>query len=155
MLASCARSVRLGELLALPHPRPELARAAYALLVGGLIDDAPARVAAPTAAASRARPARRTTPRRRRRPQTPEEAERLARGFLEKGFRERAIAILKEALVRHPEAPGVRRLLALTRGREAGFDPEVERQFLTVLENATAGHRAALRARLLLPSRGA
>lgn len=134
VLASCARSIRLGELLALPHPRPEVARAAYALLVGGLIDDAPARV--PAAPPPRPAPGEEDYTPPPLPPQTPEEAERLARSFLEKGFRERAIAILQEALVRHPEAPGIPRLLALTRGREGGFDPAVERLFLTVLENA-------------------
>ena len=132
VLASCARSVALRELFALPHPRPQVARAAYALLVGGLIDDAPARLPSappPRLAAGEEDYTPAPLP-----PQTPEEAEQLARGFLEKGFRDRALAVMREALGRHPEARGLNRLLALTRGRESGFDPEVEKLFLSQLE---------------------
>jgi hypothetical protein len=145
VLASCARSVPLAELLALPHPRPQLARAAYALLVGGLIDDAPARVAAapmvpspevravveepPAPAPAEADLTPLPPP-----PQTPEEAERTARGLLEKGLRPRAIEVLHEALDRHPESRGLRRMLAMTRGRESGFDPDLEKLFLSLLE---------------------
>ncbi len=42
VLALCTRSVALGDLTALPHPRPQVTRAVYALLVGGLLEDAPA-----------------------------------------------------------------------------------------------------------------
>ena len=141
VLASCARSVSVGELLILPHPRPRLVRAAYALLVGGLIDDAPARVAAvpPSPPEAVERPplsfpveADLTPPPPP--PQTPEDAEREARALLEKGFRQRAVQVLEDALDRHPEAPGVGRLLALTRGRESGFDTGVEGLLLSRLE---------------------
>lgn len=46
VLALCARSSALEDLMALPHPRPQVARAVYALLVGGLLEDAPPRVRA-------------------------------------------------------------------------------------------------------------
>ena len=87
-------AVRLPRgLLALPLPRPELLRAVYALLAGGLVDDAPARVApaplapAPPSASEAASPhppaemdpllTPAPPP-----PQTPEDAERAARGLL-------------------------------------------------------------------------
>jgi tetratricopeptide (TPR) repeat protein len=143
VLASCARSVSVGELLILPHPRPRLVRGAYALLVGGLIDDAPARVAAaspgPPEAAGRPplpSPVEADLTPPPPPPQTPEDAEREARALLEKGFRQRAIQVLEEALDRYPEAPGVGRLLAMTRGRESGFDPGVEELLLSRLEKA-------------------
>lgn len=147
VLALCTRSVPLGDLLALPHPRPQLVRGIYALLVGGLVEDAPARVPAaplaPPAEAIRAVvPHPRPTPAEADLtppppvPQTAEDAERAARGFLEKGMRPRAIEVLQEALDRYPEAIGPRRLLAMTRGRESGFQPEVEKLFLSLLEKA-------------------
>ena len=144
-LALGTRSVALGDLMSLPHPRPQVVRGVYALLVGGLLEDAPARVPAPAlgpppeavrAVIPQPRPAPAEVdltplppP-----PQTAEDAERAARGFLEKGFRQRAIEVLHEALDRYPEAHGPRRLLAMTRGRESGFQPEVEKLFLTSLE---------------------
>jgi tetratricopeptide (TPR) repeat protein len=141
VLASCARSVSLGELLVLPHPRPQLVRAAYALLVGGVIDDAPARVATaspgppqPAGLPPLPSPAEADLTPPPPPPQTPEEAEREARALLEKGFRERAIEVLEQALDRDPGASGVGRLLAMTRGRESGFDPEVEGLLLSRLE---------------------
>jgi hypothetical protein len=145
VLALCARSAALSDIMALPHPRPQLARAAYALLVGGLVEDAPARVPAaalgPPPEAVRAvvaqpRPVAATadlTPPPPR-PQTSEEAEAVARRFLEKGFRQRAIEVLREALDRHPEGYGPRRLLAMTLAREGGYDPSVEKLFLSALE---------------------
>ena len=45
VLSLCTRSVSLADVLALPLPRPQLLRAVYALLAGGLVEDAPARVA--------------------------------------------------------------------------------------------------------------
>ena len=144
-LAMCARSVPLGDLMALPYPRPQLARGVYALLVGGLLEDAPARV--PVAALGPAPEAvRAMVPERRPapaeadrtppppRPQTAEEAEQVARRFLERGFRQRAIEVLREALDRHPEGYGPRRLLAMTLAREGGFDSSLERLFLSALE---------------------
>ena len=68
-------------------------------------------------------------------PQTPEDAERAARGLLEKGFRRRAIEILQAAADRHPEARGPRRLLAMILAREGGFQPSVEKLFTSLLES--------------------
>jgi hypothetical protein len=148
VLALCTRSVSLADLLALPLPRPEIVRAVSALLAGGLVDDAPARVApAPLAPAP---PVASTTtlaylpaamdpqltpvppP-----PQTSEDAERAARGLLEKGFRQRAIEVLRDAVDRHPEARGPRRLLAMTLAREGGFQPAIENLFSSLLEKET------------------
>jgi tetratricopeptide (TPR) repeat protein len=123
VLGLCRRSVALDDLMALPYPRPHLVRAIYALLVGGMVEDD--LVEAP-AAALEPLPS----------PQTAEEAERAARGLLEKGQRQRAMEILQEALERHPDALGPRRLLAMTRGRESGYQPEVEKLLLSTLEKA-------------------
>jgi hypothetical protein len=147
VLASCARSAPLADLLALPHPRPQVARAVYALLVGGLVDDAPPAVTATPLGPSplevrRAAGSLRSTPAETDftppppPPETAEEAERVARGFLEKGFRQRAIDVLHKALDRHPEASAVRRLLAMTLARDGGFQPAVEELFLSELERA-------------------
>jgi hypothetical protein len=144
-LALSTRSVALGDLWTLPHPRAELARAVYALLVGGLLEDAPPRVPAaplgPPPEAVRAvigqprpTPAEADLTPPPLPPQTSEEAERLARGLLEKGFRQRAIAVLQEALERDPEGHGPRRLLAMTLAREGGFQASVESLFLSALE---------------------
>jgi len=70
-------------------------------------------------------------------PQTPEDAERAARGLLEKGFRQRAIGVLRDAVDRHPEARGPRRLLAMTLAREGGFQPAVASLFSSLLEKET------------------
>lgn len=139
-LAMCARGVSIGDLLSLPHPRPQLVRAVHALLSGGLIEDAPVpRVAQAPAPAPRAPAYESYAPEPEPEPEpegprSPEEAEKLARGFLERGHRERAVALLREALLEHPAARGPRRLLALTLGREPGFQPEVERLFVELLE---------------------
>ena len=144
-LALSTRSVVLGDLWTLPHPRAELARAVYALLVGGLLEDAPAR--APAAPLGPPPEAVRAVIRQPRPtpaeadltppplpPQTSEEAERLARRLLEKGFRQRAITLLQEAVDRDPEGHGPRRLLAMTLAREGGFQSSVESLFLSGLE---------------------
>jgi hypothetical protein len=144
-LALCTRSVALGDLMALPHPRPQLVRGIYALLAGGLLEDAPARARAvslgPAPEAVRAvipqprpAPAEADLTPPPPPPETAEDAERRARGFLEKGFRQRAIEVLQEALDRYPEASGPRRLLAMTLAREGGFQPAVEKLFLSTLE---------------------
>jgi tetratricopeptide (TPR) repeat protein len=120
-------------------------RGVYALLVGGLVEDAPVRVPAvalgpapeavravvpqPRAVAAEADLTPPPPP-----PQTPEDAERAARGLLERGFRQRAVELLREALDRHPDSGGLRRLLAMTLAREGGFQPAVEKLFLTYLE---------------------
>jgi tetratricopeptide (TPR) repeat protein len=149
VLALCLRSVALGDLLALPHPRPQLVRAIYALLAGGLLETAPARVPAPTPLAP-PEPARRAPPAPELRPvqveadltpsppppRTAEEAERAARTFLERGQRRLAIEALEEAIQRYPEARSPARLLAMTLGRESAFRPEVEKRFLGLLETA-------------------
>jgi hypothetical protein len=144
VLALCTRSVSVADLLALPLPRPQLARAVYALVAGGLVDDAPARVApvplaptwpvASTAASAEMDPQLTPAPPP---PQTPEDAERAARGLLEKGFRQRAVEVLRDAADRYPEARGPRRLLAMTLARESGFQPSVERLFSSLLETET------------------
>ena len=146
VLALCARSAALSDLLALPHPRPQMLRAVHALLSGGLIEDAPVpapRPAAPAAQPAPAVPAWATAPlpppsepdsSSASVPRSPEEAEKLARGFLERGHRERAVAILRDAVDRHPAARGARRLLALTLARDSGFQAAVERLLLDLLE---------------------
>jgi tetratricopeptide (TPR) repeat protein len=159
VLAQCSRSVALGDLLMLPHPRPQLVRAAYALLAGGLLETAPARIPVPPSVPMPAplpppvpAPARvaetipswvpqpspappveaEITPAPPA-PRTAEEAERAARTFLERGQRQLAIEALQEAVDRYPEARGPARLLAITLGRETAFRPEVEKRFLDLL----------------------
>jgi hypothetical protein len=159
VLAQCSRSVALGDLLSLPHTRPQLVRGTYALLAGGLLEDAPARIPAPAPAlpapvpapVAALPPAGETIPSWLPQPppapaveveitpappapRTAEEAERAARTFLERGQRRLAIEALQEAVDRHPEARGPARLLALTLGRETAFRPEVERRFLDLLD---------------------
>ena len=142
VLAMCARGAAISDLLVLPHSRPQLVRAVHALLSGGLVEEAPA--ARPAAApapspsvpasyygASEPEPGPEPEPET---PRSPEEAEKVARGFLDRGHRERAVAILREAVAEHPTARGPARLLALTLGREAGFQPDVERLFVQLLE---------------------
>ena len=126
VLALCSRPAAIGDLLALPHDRADLARGIYALLVGGLVEDAPAAVrrAAEEPQATPSPPP----------PATPEEVERVARGLLEKGFRQRALELLQGAMARDPDARGPRRLLALTLAREAGFRADVEKLLLGSLE---------------------
>lgn len=114
VLALCLRPTSVEDLLALPHPRGDMARAVAALLAGGLLTEAPA-VETPT-------------------PGSSFDAERLARTLLEKGDRARALEVLRLALAREPEAGAVRRLLAMLLAREGGFEPDVEREFLTALE---------------------
>ena len=139
-LALCARSAALGDLLGLPHPRPQLLRAVHALLSGGLIEEAPAVAPRPRRARRREAAAPGRTPEpdagvdSRKIPRSPEEAERLARGFLERGNRERAVTILRDAVDKHPEARGPRRLLALTLSRDGGFQAPIERMLLDLLE---------------------
>jgi hypothetical protein len=147
VLASCTRSVSLAELLALPLPRPQVARAVFALLVGGLVDDAPVRAAPAPGAVAEAAAAWATTPLdvpsamdsqlvtpSPPAPQTAQDAERAARGLLEKGLRERAVEVLQDAADRFPEARGPRRLLAMTRARAGDFRPSVEKLFNSLLE---------------------
>ncbi len=136
-LALCARGAPLGQLLALPHPRPQMVRAVHALLSGCLIEDAPslpepARRSEPAPDAreeAEAPPEDEETP-----PRTAEEAEQLARRLLERGQRDRAVVLLREILERHPAARGPKRLLALTLARDGGFQAPVERLLLDLLE---------------------
>jgi hypothetical protein len=137
VLALCSRGAPIGSLLALPHSRPQVVRALHALLWGGLIEDAPtpSPVAAPAPEPSYVSQVPEPEPESESEgPRSPEEAENLARGFLDRGHRERAVAILHQAVAEHPEARGPRRLLALTLGREAGFQKDVERLFVQLLE---------------------
>ncbi len=154
VLAQCSGSVALGDLLVLPHPRPQLVRALYALLAGGLLENAPARVPAPAPVPppvpvlpraaetipswvpqpSPAPPVEAEITPSPPAPRTAEEAERTARTFLERGQRLLAIEALQEAVDRYPEARGPARLLAITLGRETAFRPEVERRFLDLLD---------------------
>ncbi len=146
VLALCTRSVSLAELFALPVPRPQVARAVAALLAGGLVDDAPERVAAVPVVSEKAA-AWATTPAKPPAamdpqlvtpappaPRAPEDAERMARGLLEKGLRERAVEVLQDAADRFPEARGPRRLLAMTRARAGEFRPSVEKLFTSLLD---------------------
>jgi hypothetical protein len=141
-LALCARGASIGDLLGLPHPRPQAVRAIHALLWGGLIEDAPMPrpASAPVASLYSAEPAyilAEPPPEPEPEPEGPrgpEEAEKVARGFLDRGHRERAVTILREAVAEHPAARGPRRLLALTLGREAGFQKDIERLFVQLLE---------------------
>ncbi|HSD29646.1 MAG TPA: DUF4388 domain-containing protein [Vicinamibacteria bacterium] len=145
VLAQCLRSVALGDLLALPRPRPQLVRGIYALLAGGLLENAPARVPVPPPVLApeevpprvpelRPVPAEADLTPAPPAPRTAEEAERAARTFLERGQRRLAIEALEEAIDRYPEARGPARLLAMTLGRESPFRPEVEGRFLGLLE---------------------
>ncbi len=133
----CARRLDRRPALTLPHTRPQLMRAVHALLSGGLIEDAPIprpAMAARAPAADEALPPEPEPEPEPEGPRSPEEAEKLARSFLERGHRERALAILREAVAAHPAARGPRRLLALTLGREAGFQKDVEKLFVDLLE---------------------
>jgi Domain of unknown function (DUF4388) len=142
-LAFCARGAAVGELLTMPHPRPQLVRAVHALIAGGMIEDAPAPQRAPAVEPSPVSPAPAWTsyelepepepeePLER----TPEEAETFARSLLERGHRERAVAILREAVANHPGARAPRRLLALTLGREGGYQQVIEQLFVDLLES--------------------
>ena len=149
VLAQCSRSVVLGDLLMLPHARPQLVRAIYALLAGGLLENAPARIPVPPPVPPPA-PSAETVPSwvphpspappveaemtpSPPAPRTAEEAVRTARTFLERGQRRLAIEALQEAADRYPEARGPARLLAMTLGRESAFRPEVEKRFLDLL----------------------
>ena len=142
-LAFCTRSAAVGELLTLPHPRPQLVRAVHALISGGLIEDAPIaqRAAAPEPSPVSPAPAWASyelepePEREEALERTPEEAETLARSLLERGHRERAVAILREAVANHPGARGPRRLLALTLGREGGYQQAIEQLFVDLLES--------------------
>jgi hypothetical protein len=179
ILAVSSRTVTLAELLVLPHARPELVRAAYALVASGLLEEAPPRAAAapapapPASAPPAAEPSPSPAPLAPSPldltpppppPATPEEAERTARALLERGQRPRAIEVLREAADRHPEARGPRRLLAMTLSRDTAFQVAVERLFLSLLESgprdaelryalASYYRRAGLPARALLQLR--
>lgn len=133
--ALCVRAVSLEELLRLPHPRAQLVRATYAFLVAGLVEDAPPPQEMPLPrwepeAADEHEPVAPPP----QGPAGPEEAERQARSHLERGDRAGALEVLRETLGRNPEARQLRRLLAMTLAREPGFQPAVEHELLTALE---------------------
>jgi hypothetical protein len=140
VLSLSTEPVALEDLLALPLPRPQLVRAVYALLAGGLVEEAPAPVAPappPASAATSPDPPALTDERPSAPPRTAEGAERMARGLLERGLRQGAIEVLQEAVDRHPEARGPRRLLAMTLARGGEFQPSVEKLFSSLLEKGT------------------
>jgi len=176
VLAMCARETTLEQVLRLPHPRPRLLRAAYALVAGGMVD----------AVEGESEPARavttdsvvRTTvdgldsvseppvegeagPGAGETPSDPDTGEHRARALLEEGRRELAVEVLTAVVEQHPRAVGSRRLLAMTLAQDEGFDRAVERLFLEVLEVepkdselryrlATYYRRAGMRARAML-----
>ena len=137
VLALCSRAVPLGDLLRLPHPRAQLVRTAYALLVAGLVEEArPVQAMPPPPPAPPAEPAEWSEPASA--PPSaapgPEEAQQQARTHLERGDRTSALEVLRETLGRYPEARGLRRLLAMTLAREPGFQAAVENELLSALE---------------------
>jgi hypothetical protein len=141
-LAFCARGAAVGELLTMPHPRPQLVRAVHALIAGGLIEDAPVSQRAPAAEPSPSPVPAWQSYELEPEPEpeealerTAEEAETFARSLLERGHRERAVAILREAVANHPGARAPRRLLALTLGREGGYQQAIEQLFVDLLES--------------------
>ena len=136
-LELCSKSAALADLLALPHPRAQLVRAVHALVSGGLIEDAAPAASAPAATSEPAWMSAPLEPEPEpdaETPRPPDEAEKLARSFLERGQRERAVTLLRETIERHPDARSVRRLLALTHARDSGFQGPIERQLLDLLE---------------------
>jgi hypothetical protein len=177
VLALCARPTSLGEVLRLPHPRPRLIRAVYALLAGEMVarEDAadlpgvhlPAGTPLPTLEADPEpeveEPFREEvagTPSS----SSPETIERRARDLLEKGRRPEAVELLSAVVTEHPNALACRKLLVTARAHDGGFDPEVERLFLDILELepgdvglryrlATYYRRAGMRARAMLQIR--
>jgi hypothetical protein len=66
--------------------------------------------------------------------QSPEQVERLSRDCLDKGDRARAVNLLREEIEKNPRAHGCRRLLAMTLASDAVFSPELEKMFLTTLD---------------------
>ncbi len=179
VLALCARATTLGELLQLPHPRPQLLRAAYALVAGGMVDVLGGDIEGPRPAATdsgaspaveRGEPASEppspgeAVPPVRETPADPDTGELKARELLERGQREQAVEVLTTLVEQHPRAMGGRRLLAMTLAQDGGFDRAVEGLFLEVLEVepedvglryrlATYYRRAGMRARAMLQLR--
>jgi len=153
VLALCAREKTLAEVLRLPHPRPQLLRAIYGLVAGGLLEtlepvavEVPLPVSVPLAEPSpptnpslsdytplddAGPPAR--SPGQPEVPSNPEIGEQKARSMLERGQREAAVELLRQLVERFPEARGCRRLLAMTES-QSDFRKEVERHFLKALE---------------------
>jgi hypothetical protein len=182
VLGLCARQTTLQEALDLPHPRPELVRAVYALVAGGVLetakspDDTDVSVVAPQdrdfvpggtpwpreatdqpAQLSEGVPATSAAP-------DPREVEQRARALLESGQREAAVELLRSVLERDPEASGCRRLLAITLAQTRGFYSQVEQMFLMTLKAdpndvelryhlASYYRRAGMRARAMLQLR--
>jgi hypothetical protein len=170
VLALCARPTTLGEVLRLPHPRSRLIRAVYALFAGEMVGRGeaadPPRV-----------PAETHLPKPEADPEpdmeepssedveeSPTTVELKARDLLEKGRRPEAVELLTAVVAERPDAVACRRLLATARAHDGGFDPEVERLFLDVLELepgdvglryrlATYYRRAGMRARAMLQLR--
>jgi hypothetical protein len=182
VLAVCARATTLGELLRLPHPRPQLLRAAYALVAGGMVDALGGEIQRPRPAGtdsgtsppspaverggsvSEPPPEGEAAPTVQETPADADTGEHRARELLERGQREQAVKVLTDLVKQHPRAVGGRRLLAMTLAQDEGFDRAVERLFLDVLETepedvglryrlATYYRRAGMGARAMLQLR--
>jgi tetratricopeptide (TPR) repeat protein len=181
VLALSVRETTLQKVLDLPHPRPQVVRAAYALVAGGILetarspDDTDVSMVAPAerdfvpggttwtleAADEAGKGAEGATGSA---APGPEEGERRARTLLENRQREAAVALLRATLERHPDATGCRRLLALTLAQARGFYAEVEQMLMAILKAtpddvelryqlASYYRRAGMRARAMLQLR--
>jgi tetratricopeptide (TPR) repeat protein len=116
VLAVCLRPTSVEDLFSLPHARGDVARATAALLAGGLLEESAPPLATPA-------------------PVPMGEPEAVARILLEKGDRLRALEVLLSAIDADPRERRARRLYAMLRARDGGFDAAVERHFLVALES--------------------
>jgi hypothetical protein len=181
VLALCAPETTLKGALDLPHPRPQLSRAVYALVAGGVLetlkspDDTDVSVVPPADRAfvpggtswtpeTREEPAHAASAASTTTAPDPDEGERRARTLLENGQRDAAVELLRSLLRRHPDASRCRRLLSITLAQTRGFQPEVEQLFLATLKAspndvelryhlASYYRRAGMRARAMLQLR--
>lgn len=152
VLAVCSREKTVDEALRLPHPQPQLLRAIYGLVIGGLLETLdpvaeeapPPMLAAPEPSSASTNPVVsdytpldsepvQPPPSGLDVPSNPEVGEQKAKALLERGQREAAVELLRKLVERFPEAQGSRRLLAMTES-QSDFRKEVERHFLKALE---------------------
>lgn len=154
VLALCSREKTIGEALRLPHPAPQLQRAIYGLVAGGLLEALePVQDTAPTPVVRlpQLQPSPETNPlesdytplddgplappppQEPQIPDNPEIGEQKARSLLERGQREAAVELLRQLVDRFPGAQGCRRLLAMTES-QSDFRKEVEKHFLKALD---------------------